>query len=284
MKIYSKHLITLITVIFCYTGIAMGQDGATLFKQKCAACHKLGAKLVGPDLIGINERRSQEWLTSFIQSSTAMIEAGDPDAIAIFEEFFKMPMADQDLTDAEVGAVLQYIKDMGDQPESEPEATSSEGAPESAEYAEGDIEVGRDLFSGAKRFQNGGPSCLSCHNVSNDEIMGGGVLAKDLTNVYTRMGDAGIAGIVGAPPFPAMEVAYKDNVIDSDEIAKLTAFLKHADSVSEEQEEKDASAIYFLVGGILGLFILLVIFGIIWNKRLGNPVKHEIFKRQLKSK
>ena len=39
--------------------IAEAQDGEALYNQNCTACHKFGQKLIGPDLIGINEKRSE---------------------------------------------------------------------------------------------------------------------------------------------------------------------------------------------------------------------------------
>ena len=42
-------------------------NGKSLFEQKCSACHTIGGgRLVGPDLKGVTETRSQEWLTNFI--------------------------------------------------------------------------------------------------------------------------------------------------------------------------------------------------------------------------
>ena len=75
-----------------------GQDagdpakGKDLFKGNCAACHKLEGKLVGPPLGGITEKKSAEWLHKWIKNSQALIAAGDKDAIAIFEEYNKVPM------------------------------------------------------------------------------------------------------------------------------------------------------------------------------------------------
>jgi hypothetical protein len=39
---------------------------------------------MGPDLIGINQKRSEEWLISFIKSSQTMIKSGDADAVSFF--------------------------------------------------------------------------------------------------------------------------------------------------------------------------------------------------------
>ncbi len=87
--------------------------GKKLFQQNCSACHKLGAKLVGPDLIGVTERRDESWLIQFIQNSQALIEAGDEQAVAIFEEFNKMVMPPQPLSEEEIRSVLAYIESEG---------------------------------------------------------------------------------------------------------------------------------------------------------------------------
>ena len=113
-------------------------------------------------------------------------------------------------------------------------------------------------------------------------MVSGGLLAKDLTNVFERMGDAGLTGILGAPPFPAMAVAYKNNELDSVEIVQLTAFLKHAANVSNNQEVKSGVDI-FIVGGGGGLIFLFLLITLYWKNRLKHSVKHDIYKRQIKS-
>ena len=87
--------------------------GKDLFKANCAACHKLDGKLVGPPLGGITEKKSAEWLHKWIKNSKALIDAGDKDAIAIFEEYDKVPMLAYDgiLSDGDIDNVLAYIAD-----------------------------------------------------------------------------------------------------------------------------------------------------------------------------
>ena len=79
--------------------------------QQCKACHTIGGgKLIGPDLKGITERYDEAWLISFIQNSTAMIQAGDERAVKTFEEYNKIPMPPHNLTDDEVRGLLVYIE------------------------------------------------------------------------------------------------------------------------------------------------------------------------------
>ncbi|MCB0401475.1 MAG: c-type cytochrome [Flavobacteriales bacterium] len=91
------------------------QDGKKLFKANCAACHSVGAnKVVGPGLQGVTEKRSAEWLHSWIKNSGEMIASGDGDAVAIFEEYGKVIMPPQPVDDAQIDAILEYINNPND--------------------------------------------------------------------------------------------------------------------------------------------------------------------------
>lgn len=84
--------------------------GEKLYKNNCKACHSIGTdKVVGPGLQGINEKRSKEWLVKWIQNSADLIASGDADANAIFEEFNKMPMPAQAVSEDDIAAILAYI-------------------------------------------------------------------------------------------------------------------------------------------------------------------------------
>lgn len=283
MKSIAKKISFITALSLIITFSANAQDGGALFKLKCAACHTVGTnKLVGPGLAGINEKRSQEWLIKWIKDAPAFIATGDADAIAVFEEFNKMPMIPfPDMTDADVIAILAYID--GESPSGGATAATEEPAEPVApiEYATEDFEAGKLLFTGEKRFVNGGPSCITCHNVSHDDVMVGGLLAKDLTKVYERLGDAGVSGIVSAPPFPAMANSYGNNPLTKDEVMQLTAFFKVANEVSETQKKRSG---YKLVagGGIFGLIIILGLISILWGVRKKESTKKDIFSRQLK--
>ena len=279
MKKYTPFYLVLSFVLSSFL-TSNAQDGETIYKQNCTACHIFGQKLIGPDLIGVNEKRSEEWLISFIKSSQNMIKAGDPEAVAIYEEYNQMMMNDQThLSDDDIKAVLAYIKSQS----TEKEPGSSEALKEATEvvpveYTQEDIDKGLLLFSGKTPFKNGGSSCISCHNVNNDDLISGGLLAKDLTNVYARMGYAGISSMILSSPFPAMATAYNNNPIDSAEASQLTAFLKHADEVSGEQEIKNGSKL-FILGGGSGIIVLFLLIGLMWKDRLRKSVKEDIYNR-----
>ena len=87
------------------------EEGKSIFLTRCAACHNVNKKLTGPALNGIDKKRSAEWIINFVRSSQTMVKAGDEDAVAIFEEFNKIPMPDHaDLTEENINNIVAFIK------------------------------------------------------------------------------------------------------------------------------------------------------------------------------
>jgi mono/diheme cytochrome c family protein len=87
------------------------EEGKVLFSTRCASCHNVNKALTGPALAGLDERRSMEWIANFIRSSQAMVKAGDKDAIAVYEQFNKIPMPDHpDLSDDHIKSIVEFIK------------------------------------------------------------------------------------------------------------------------------------------------------------------------------
>lgn len=84
--------------------------GESTFKANCTTCHRIWEVRIGPALNGVTERRSVEWLNSWIKNSQAMIAAGDEDAVALWEEYGKTVMTAYPFSDDEVMEVLAYIK------------------------------------------------------------------------------------------------------------------------------------------------------------------------------
>ena len=140
---------------------------------------------------------------------------------------------------------------------------------------------GMALFQGEDQFINGGPSCITCHHVTNDNVMTGGRYAKDLTDVYERFG-VGLSGWLQVPDPPAMAASYNYNPLEENERAYLSAFFKSVYE-TEDAQAVDTGYMYFLIGGSTGLFLLLVLVQLIWSKRKSKMVKVDIFSRQSKA-
>ena len=87
------------------------QDGKQLFNQKCASCHAIDKKLVGPALKGVEDRWPEKaQLYAWIRNSAAVIKSGYPRAVEVYNEYNKVQMtAFPELKDADIDAILGYI-------------------------------------------------------------------------------------------------------------------------------------------------------------------------------
>jgi len=140
---------------------------------------------------------------------------------------------------------------------------------------------GMKLFQGEQRFENGGPSCLSCHNVNSKNSAMGGKYALDLTDVYGKLG-AGIAGWLANPSNEAMQVSFGNNELTENEREKLMAYFKYAYE-NKDTQTAGMGGMKFLIWGLIGLAILLGIFQLLWGKRKTAMTKQDIFKRSMKA-
>jgi len=109
-------LVSVFFIIFLFTSDLMAQDqdavklGEETFKSKgCAACHTIGkGKLSGPDLLGVTERREEEWLKKWLKSPDKMVMT-DPIAKEMLKEYF-VPMPNQNLSDEQIVSLIEYFK------------------------------------------------------------------------------------------------------------------------------------------------------------------------------
>jgi len=90
------------------------QTGEAIFKSKCASCHVMGMDMTGPDLVGVIDRWGGDrknlhlWITNY----TKAIAAGIPRAIEAQKlKGSEMQIFEGSITDAEIDAVLDYIRD-----------------------------------------------------------------------------------------------------------------------------------------------------------------------------
>lgn len=256
------------------------ESGKEMFQQRCAACHTVGGgRLVGPDLVGVTERRPERWLIEFVKSSQGVIQSGDKAAGAIFEEFNKIVMPDHALPDDQIKEILTYIKNAGGSPSTQSERGGDVPAPIVSSTVD-DIKQGQALFQGKRRFVNDSPSCISCHN--NDAVFGGGALAKDLTMVFSRLGEPGIHAILANPPFPVMQAAYEGRPLEEAEIRALVGFLQHADQENTLRQPRKYGWVMF-GAGMGGVGLLLGFYSLMSRRRKRCSVNQDIYDRQDKS-
>lgn len=148
---------------------------------------------------------------------------------------------------------------------------------------------GARLFEGSVSFQNGGVSCVACHNASNALVINGGTLAKDLTKAISGYGgvEAGAGETVKAMitdsssmPSPMMTTAYKGKELTASEATDLVDFLVKADSEATAPSNDSNS---FIISGVVGAIIIFVLLSIFGRKRKRESVNQAMYDRQIKS-
>lgn len=195
---------------------------AAVFTRKCSGCHTFGqGDFVGPDLKGVTERHSRQWLIAWISSSERAIRSGDPAAIALFTKYRQQRMPDQNLSGDDVAALLDYFASGG------PEADARKKSRRANTATAAEIDLGRSLFLGEQPLADGGASCSSCHRLTETAGRGGN-LGPDLTRAYARFQDKGLGSLLARGCFPRVgHVGARNSVTDQESFA-LRAFLRQA--------------------------------------------------------
>lgn len=79
------------------------------FNRGCRTCHGIGKQMIGPDLAGLEARRSKEWIVRWLKETDAMI-ASDSVAQQMVAEYNGARMPQQRLSDQEIDAMLAYLR------------------------------------------------------------------------------------------------------------------------------------------------------------------------------
>ena len=87
----------------------LAAKGLEVYDAMCTACHKAEKRFVGPSPKGILEKRTPAWVMNMILNPEEMVQK-DPMAKKLLMEFNGSPMANQNLTEDEARAVLEYFR------------------------------------------------------------------------------------------------------------------------------------------------------------------------------
>lgn len=258
----------LVSTVLLITHRVYAFEAPAYFEKSCSSCHTIGGgDDVGPDLKGVTEKRSREWLQEFIKSSQTMILSGDPVANELFVKFKNKKMPDQDLTPEEIDALLDLIKTGGISQATGDSRSATTSTPE-------DIKRGEDLFLGRIELQNGGASCISCHSVGEYGPLGGGVLGLNLTQAYSKYEDKGLGKAIKKPAFRVMKEIYSEKELTDDEVFAIKSFLYKADQQGSENNDFEKKFIF--LGGV-GVVVMLGVTDLVWRRRrnkISKPWAH----------
>jgi cytochrome c len=86
-------------------------EGREIFDMKCAPCHQLEGRLVGPELGDVIERRTPEFVMNMMLNPAEMVER-HPTVREMLAQYYT-PMPDQNLTAQDARAVLEYLRTAG---------------------------------------------------------------------------------------------------------------------------------------------------------------------------
>ena len=89
---------------------ALAQRGKSLFQNKgCTGCHSIGkGKLSGPDLLGVTDRRSADWLKLWLKDPTPMLSS-DSIAMSLLADAKGAKMPNLRLNDGDIDALMNYL-------------------------------------------------------------------------------------------------------------------------------------------------------------------------------
>lgn len=81
------------------------------FESRCASCHTIGGgDRIGPDLMGVTERRDRRWLERYLQEPEKVLAEGDPIARELFDKYKQVRMPNLKLGEEDVNVLLSHIK------------------------------------------------------------------------------------------------------------------------------------------------------------------------------
>ncbi len=91
--------------------------GENLFRGRCAVCHTIGGgdimdsiqRRVGPDLLGVTQKRDRAWLARWLAEPDKMLAEKDPIVMELYAKYKNMPMPNLRLNEVEVAALIDYM-------------------------------------------------------------------------------------------------------------------------------------------------------------------------------
>ncbi|HWR35904.1 MAG TPA: c-type cytochrome [Clostridia bacterium] len=249
---------------------------ADYFRQSCASCHTVGGgRLVGPDLKNVTQRKDRAWLAQFIQAPKSVIDSGDAYAVQLQRDAQGVVMPTLGLDTARTQALLDLIDAESKLPKSQFAGTQISDRPFTAR----DIEMGRAIFTGTQQLKNGGPACVSCHTMRGLGGLSGGRLGPDLTLVYERLqGRKGLGAWLVNPASPTMTPVFGKTPLHGDDILPLLAYFE--DGAKKGGSDNTAARLNFLLIGLGGTLIGLVVLDGIWKKRFRGVRRQLVHKKR----
>lgn len=209
------------------------QSKDNLFSSKCSGCHTIG----GGDAVGPDLAQTKEWTDDKLKAAVE-----------------KMAAMSGGLTGEEITALVSYLKNPNTEANtsSEKQENPQSEQPASKTAAETDIEVdlpgsyeeGKMLYFGQKSLENGGMSCISCHQSGSPEGLG-----PDLSRITEKYKGRALVSACKQAPFKVMQAAYRNHPITEAEALNLAKYLSGDKNKSSEKTETEKPLPIPAIGG-----------------------------------
>lgn len=83
--------------------------GGSIFNQYCSGCHNFRQGGIGPQLGGLTDSVSADWIRHFIRNPKMMIESGDERAQQLFKKYKVAMPSFATFTEDEINAIISFI-------------------------------------------------------------------------------------------------------------------------------------------------------------------------------
>ena len=89
-------------------------QGELTYRTRCAICHSLTGHepegALGPDLLGVTQRREMNWLISWLRAPNQMLKKKDPIALALYKKYNNVAMPNLRLSKQDALELIEYME------------------------------------------------------------------------------------------------------------------------------------------------------------------------------
>ena len=120
--------------------------GKVLFQTNCTSCHNFRQDGIGPDLSGITETDSVDWLKKFIRDPKTQVASGDEHAKKLLDRYHALMPSFAAFTESQINQLLSYLHSQPSHKKRKPDPLAIKD-PVPEKIAASNIVAGLELFA-----------------------------------------------------------------------------------------------------------------------------------------
>ncbi|HUJ28007.1 MAG TPA: hypothetical protein VLW85_18425 [Myxococcales bacterium] len=142
-------------------------------------------------------------------------------------------------------------------------------SPALADEVAGDPAIGRALYTGAQRFEKGGPPCAACHAIGRSDALMAASFGPDLAKSDAALDLDVLDGVMADQPYHTMKPLYAGKPIGAAERAHVAMYIR---SVAGGEPARAGTRIALQALSLAAAIALLL--G--WGRRRALPVREQL--------